>query len=53
MISKPIKYSITIAIYNDDRSKMLAVKRPSDDERLPDVWGLPADSLRSGKHLKT
>lgn len=45
MNQKPEKYSITITIYNKDRSKVLAVKRPSDDERLPDVWGLPAGSL--------
>ncbi len=26
---------------------VLAVKRPSDDELLPDVWGLPAASLKN------
>lgn len=49
MTPKPTKYPIAIATYNKDRSKVLAVKRPSDDERLPDVWGLPAGSLRSGE----
>lgn len=43
---KPIKHSIAFVIYNQDRSKFLIVQRPSDDTDLPDVWGLPAGSLR-------
>lgn len=43
---KPIKHSIAFVIYNHDRSKFLIVQRPSDDDDLPDVWGLPAGSLR-------
>ena len=28
---------------------MLAVRRPPDDDDLPDAWGLPAGSLREGE----
>lgn len=44
---KPIRHSIAYITYNKDRSKFLAVKRPSDDKDLPDVWGLPAGSLKN------
>lgn len=49
MNSKPIKRSVSFAIYNNNRDRFLAVKRPSDDEDLPNVWGLPAGSLRDGE----
>lgn len=42
-----IKYSVAFAIYNSDRSRFLAVKRPADDEHLPSIWGLPAGSLKN------
>lgn len=43
---KQIKHSIAYAIYNDDRSKVLVVLRPKDDDNLPNVWGLPAGTLK-------
>lgn len=32
---KPIKNSVSVVIYNPDRSKILIVQRPFDDENLP------------------
>jgi len=43
---KPTKYSIAFVIYNRDRTKFLVVRRPPDDDSLPNVWGLPAGSLK-------
>ena len=46
---KPIKNSIAFVIYNKDKSAFLIVQRPSDDDNLPNVWGLPAGSLKDGE----
>ena len=46
---KQIKYAIAFVIYNQDRSKFLIVQRPSNDENLPDVWGLPAGSVKDNE----
>ena len=46
---KPLKKAIAFVIYNKDRTRFLAVKRPADDEDLPNLWGLPAGSLKSGE----
>jgi|SRR3989338_4882110 len=43
---KPVKNAVAYVIYNSDRSKLLSIQRPSDDEDLPNVWGLPAGSLK-------
>ena len=43
---KEIRYAVAYVIYNKDRSKFLIVQRPSDDENLPNVWGLPAGSVK-------
>ncbi len=43
-----MKRSVSLAIY-DAEDRLLIVQRPPDDEDLPDVWGLPAASLRSGE----
>ena len=40
-----IKQAVSIAIFNEDRSKIIGVQRPADDEDLPNAWGLPASSL--------
>jgi ADP-ribose pyrophosphatase YjhB (NUDIX family) len=43
-----VKRSVALAIRSDrDPTLVLAVLRPPDDDDLPDVWGLPAASLRS------
>ncbi len=43
---KPVKYAVSYVIYDADRSHLLTVRRPADDPDLPDVWGLPAGSVR-------
>lgn len=45
---KPIKYSISYAIYNKDRTKVLTVLRPENDS-LANVWGLPASMIIDGE----
>ncbi len=45
-----VKRSVAFAIFRRDRAdEVLVVRRPPDDEDLPDLWGLPAGSLRSGE----
>ncbi len=47
---KPIKRSVSFAIFRPGRpDELLVVRRPPDDEDLPDLWGLPAGSLRPGE----
>ena len=47
-MTKPVKQSVALALF-DERGQVLIVQRPSDDEDLPDAWGLPASSLRAGE----
>lgn len=47
--TKPIRRSVAVVIRGPDPPRILAVKRPPDDEDLPDVWGLPAASLEPGE----
>jgi ADP-ribose pyrophosphatase YjhB (NUDIX family) len=44
VVSLPAKHSIALVIRKD--RKILAVRRPDDDDELPGVWGLPAGSFR-------
>jgi ADP-ribose pyrophosphatase YjhB (NUDIX family) len=44
-----IKNSIALVIYNKDRRRLLIVKRPPEDDKLANVWGLPAGSLKNGE----
>jgi ADP-ribose pyrophosphatase YjhB (NUDIX family) len=46
MIKRSVSFVIEAA---DDPSRVLAVRRPPDDDDLPDAWGLPAGSLRAGE----
>ncbi len=49
---RPTKRSIAAVIFSDKdeaEPRILAVLRPADDEALPNVWGLPAASLREGE----
>lgn len=47
---KQTKFAIAVALYNPDNpSEVLAVKRPADDDSLPNVWGLPAVSVKDGE----
>lgn len=45
-----MKESVACVIPRDEHgSQVLLVLRPEDDPDLPDVWGLPAGSLRTGE----
>ncbi len=47
---RAVKRSVSFAVFHPlDVSLVLVVQRPSDDEDLPDAWGLPAGSLRPGE----
>ena len=47
---KPTKFAIAVALYHPvDKSKVLAVKRPANDDSLPNVWGLPAVVVKEGE----
>ena len=49
-MSRPEKQSVAVVVRNPAlREQVLAVLRPADDEDLPNVWGLPAASLRPGE----
>jgi 8-oxo-dGTP diphosphatase len=44
------KRSVALVIRADaDAARVLLVQRPADDPDLPNVWGLPAASLRAGE----
>lgn len=50
MTAGAVKRSVSVAIFDPaDRRRVLVVRRPPDDEELPDLWGLPAASLRPGE----
>ena len=48
-----MKRTVAVAVFRGDRSaahlEVLAIRRPPEDEELPDIWGLPAASLRAGE----
>lgn len=49
-MSRPLKQSVSVVIRNPaDPSQVLIVLRPPHDDDLPNVWGLPAGSLRPGE----
>lgn len=44
---KPTKFAVALAIENPkNESEILVVKRSPDDDSLPNVWGLPATSVK-------
>lgn len=46
----PVKCSVAAVVRHPEHPRQfLAVRRPPDDDRLPDVWGLPAVSLHPGE----
>ena len=49
---KPIKYATAFVIYKENRSEFLIVQRPFDDEDLPNIWGLPAGSVKENESFK-
>jgi 8-oxo-dGTP diphosphatase len=48
MAKQPVRCSVA-AVVRDEAGRFLAVRRPPDDEHLPDVWGLPAVTLAGGE----
>lgn len=45
--ARSVKRSVSFVVPRaDEHWKVLAVRRPPDDEELPGLWGLPAGSLR-------
>ena len=47
---KEVKYAVFYVIRNkEDNSKILIVKRPEDDVDLPNVFGIPAGSVKEGE----
>lgn len=47
---KLTKFSIAVVILNPENpSEFLAVKRPPNDDSLPNVWGLPAVTVKNGE----
>ena len=49
-MSRPEKESVAVVIRNPaDPDSVLTVLRPDSDEDLPNVWGLPAATLRPGE----
>lgn len=47
---KPVRRSVSVAVHDPERAgEVLIVRRPADDEELPNSWGLPAASLREGE----
>jgi 8-oxo-dGTP diphosphatase len=49
-VNLPVKHSVAVLVRNGDR--ILAIRRPDDDDELPGIWGLPAGSFRSGETLE-
>lgn len=47
----PVKHAVSVVVLRGGPQavELLTVRRPPDDEDLPDVWGLPAASLRPGE----
>ena len=47
---KPIKRSFALVIYNNNRSKVLILKRANtSDERFPGMWSLPSGTLQKNE----
>ncbi len=53
-MSRPEKQSVAVLIRNSAQAdQVLTVLRPPNDEDLPNVWGLPAGTLRPGESWET
>lgn len=47
---KPTRISVALFLsHPQDPTKFLIVKRPETDDKLPNVWGLPADYMQDGE----
>lgn len=48
-----MNYAVFYVIRNkEDETKFVAVKRPENDKELPNVWGLPAGSVKEGESFE-
>jgi len=43
---KQLKNAVAFVIYNREGNRILTVLRPPDDKHLPNLWGLPAGSVK-------
>ncbi|MSP79004.1 MAG: NUDIX hydrolase [Dehalococcoidia bacterium] len=51
---KPEKHSVALVIHDASHPGLvLTVLRPPDDDELPNIWGLPAGSLKPGETVQT
>lgn len=47
---KPTNFAVAVVLVNPrNKAEVLAVKRPADDDALPNVWGLPAVMVKGGE----
>lgn len=47
---KPTKFSVAVVLVNPNNEKeVLVVQRPPDDDYIPNIWGLPAATLRGNE----
>jgi ADP-ribose pyrophosphatase YjhB (NUDIX family) len=44
-----LRNAISFVVYDKTRKKFLIVQRPANDDNLPNVWGLPAGSLKTNE----
>ena len=49
-MSVPTKHSVAVLVVHGDR--ILAVRRPDDDDELPGIWGLPAGTCRGSETVE-
>lgn len=49
---KKVKNAIAYVIYSENRAQVLTVLRPESDKELPNMWGLPAGSLKDGESFE-
>lgn len=51
---KPTRFAVAVVLINPKNEKeILAVKRPPGDVSLPNVWGLPAVTVKEGELPET
>jgi len=49
-VTLSVKHSIAVLIRNGNR--ILAIRRPDNDDELPGIWGLPAGTFRASETLE-
>ena len=46
----PVKHSVAVVVAREDR--VLAIRRPPDDDELPGIWGLPAGTVQGAETVE-